>query len=83
MSRLSLEGKIKVFKSLAISKTVYLSLSTGVPNNIVEKLIKIQKLFMELFQAPKIKYSTTGMDYRNDWVKNVDVFYKMISLKCS
>ena len=48
MSRLSLEGKIIVFISAAISKTVYLSLSTGVPNNIVEKLIKIQKLFMEL-----------------------------------
>ena len=39
--KLSLEGKIIVFKSLAISKIVYLSLLTNVPNKIVEELIKI------------------------------------------
>ena len=41
MRRLSLEGKIKEFKSLAISKIVYLSFLRNVPNNIEEKLIKI------------------------------------------
>ena len=48
MWRLSLEGKIIIFKSLAISKIVYLSRFTSVPNSAVEELKKIQKKFMEL-----------------------------------
>ena len=45
MGKLSLEGKITVFKSLAITKMVYLSLLTNIPNKIEEELIKIQKKF--------------------------------------
>ena len=83
LQKLFLEGKIIVFKSLAISKIVYLSLSTNVPNNIVEELIKIQKNFLWNFTALKIKHSTTRMDYQNGGLKNVDVFFKIISLQCS
>ena len=83
MRRVSLEGKIIVFKSLAISKIVYLSLLTNVPNNIVEELKKIQKNFLWNFTAPKIKHSTTRMDYQNGGLKNVDFFFKIISLQCS
>ena len=83
MRRLSLEGKIIVFKSLAISKIVFLSLLTNFPNNIVEELIKIQKNFLWNFTAPKIKHSTTCMDYQNGGLKNVDVFFKIISLQRS
>ena len=43
MRKLSHEGKIIMFKSLATSKTVYLSLLISVPNNIVEELMKIKK----------------------------------------
>ena len=60
MQRLSLEG----------------TLSTSVPNNIVEELIKIQKNFLWNFTAPKIKHSTTRMDYQNGGLKNVGVFFK-------
>ena len=45
MRKLSLEGKIIIFKSLAISKIVYLSLLTNVPNKIVEELTRIQEAF--------------------------------------
>ena len=41
---LSLEGKIMIFKTLAISKMVYLALITNVPKVIVEKLQKIKKI---------------------------------------
>ena len=81
MRRLSLEGKVIVFKSLTISKIVFLSLLTNFPNNIVEELIKIQKNFLWNFTAPKIKHSTTCMDYQNGGLKNVDVFFKIISLQ--
>ena len=78
MRRLSLKGKIIVFKLLAMSKIVYLSLLTNVPNNIVEELIKSQKNFLWNFAARKIKHSTTRMDYQNGGLKNADVF--LISL---
>ena len=45
-----LKGKSIVFKSLAISKIVCLSLLTSVPNNIIEELIKIQKKLYLDFQ---------------------------------
>ena len=41
MRNLTLEGKITIFKSLAISKIVYLALLTSIPNYVIEELIKI------------------------------------------
>ena len=82
MRRLKREGKI-TFKSIAISKIVYLSLLTSVVYNTVEKLIKIQKDFLWNFTAPKIKHSATRMDYQNGGLKNADVFLKIISFQCS
>ena len=43
MRHLSLEGKITIFKSLALSKIVYLALLTIVPKSIIEELNEIQK----------------------------------------
>ena len=40
---LSLEGKITIFKSLVLSKIVYLALLTIVPKIIIEELNEIQK----------------------------------------
>ena len=45
---LTIEGKVLVFKSLAISKIVHLSLITTVPHAIINQLNNIQKkLYME------------------------------------
>ena len=41
MPSLTLEGKIIVFKTLAISKIVYLSMMIKVPTEIIVKLEKI------------------------------------------
>ena len=43
MRKLTLEGKITIFKSLAISKIVHLKIITKVPNTVIEKLKQIQK----------------------------------------
>ena len=43
MRHLTIEGKITVFKSLAISKIVYLSLLTSVPKSITDELKIIHK----------------------------------------
>ena len=46
MRHLSLEGKITIFKSLAISKIVYLALLTIVPKNVIFELKEIQNKFL-------------------------------------
>ena len=46
MRSLTLEGKIIVFKTLAISKIVYLSIMIKVPTEIIVELEKIQKQFI-------------------------------------
>ena len=45
MGKLTLEGKITIFKSLAISKTVHLAIIAKVPNTVIEELKQIQKIF--------------------------------------
>ena len=46
MRHLSLEGKITIFKSLALSKVVYLAVLTIVLKSIIEELNEIQKKFL-------------------------------------
>ena len=46
MRNLSIESKIVVFKTLAISKLVYLALLTVIPNHITDEVVKIQKSFI-------------------------------------
>ena len=43
---ISIEGKILVCKTLAISKPVYLALLTVIPSHIIDKVAKIQKYFL-------------------------------------
>ena len=46
MRHLSLEGKITIFKSLALSKVVYLAVLTILHKSIIEELNEIQKKFL-------------------------------------
>ena len=46
MRNFSIEGKIIVFKTLAISKLVCLEFLTFIPNHITEEVAKIQKSFI-------------------------------------
>ena len=46
MRNLSIEGKFVVFKTLAISKLVYLALLTVISNHIADEVAKIQKSFI-------------------------------------
>ena len=46
MCRLTLEGKIIVFKTLAISKIVFLSQTSKVPTEIISEPEIIQKYFL-------------------------------------
>ena len=57
-----------------LSKTVYLSFLTSVPEKTAEKVIKIQKIFSRNFTALKLKHSTTSIYYRNGGLENVVFF---------
>ena len=46
MRKLTLEGKIPIFKKLAISKIVHLAIITKVQNTVIEELKQIQKHFL-------------------------------------
>ena len=43
---LTVQGKITIFKTLAISKVVHLALVTNIPQVIIDQLKKIQKDFI-------------------------------------
>ena len=83
MRYLPLEGKIAIFKSLAVSKIVHLVLLTIVPKNVIFELKEIQNKFLWSNKKSKIKHSTLCNDYKNGGLKNVDIELKIISLKCS
>ena len=83
MRNLTLEEKITIFKTLAISKIIHLSLVTNVPTQIIKELNKIQKEFIWNGSNLKNKHSTLCNKYENGGLKNVDILSKVISLQCS
>ena len=80
---LSLEGRIIIFKTLAISKIVYLAFLTVIPNSLIEELQKIQKTFIWHSSRPKISHKTLCNNFENGGLKHVDISSKIISLQCS
>ena len=72
MRRLALEGKIIVFKTLAISKIVFLSLISKVPTEIISELERIQKTFLWP-SKPKIKNETLCCYFKLGGLKNVNI----------
>ena len=83
MRNLSIEGKIVVFKTLAISKIIYLALLTVIPNHITDKVAKIQKSFTWHDSSPEIKHETLRMESKAGGLKYVDTRFKFVILQCS
>ena len=83
MRNLSTEGKIAVFKTLAISKLVFLAFLTVIPNHIIYEVAKIQKSLIWDDSSPKTKHETQRMDFKARSLKKVDVRFKFVSLQCS
>ena len=79
---LSLEGRIIVFKTFAISKIVCFAFLTFIPNSLIEQLQKIQKPFTWHFSHPKISHKTLCNKFENGELKHVDISPKIISLRC-
>ena len=83
MRNLTLEGRIVLFKTLAISKIIFLALLTKIPHQVFKELEKIQKSFLWKDSTQKIRHETTCKDYKDSGLKNVDISYTFVSLQCS
>ena len=83
MRQLTLEERITVFKSLAVSKVIHLLLITKLHNNTIDLLHKIQKHFIWQGKKGKIKHSTLCISYEKGGIENVDLRSKITSMQCS
>ena len=83
MRSLTLHGKIVIFKSLAISKIIYISHMSSVPPIIISHLDKIHKDFIWDGKKPKIKHSTLIGNYDDGGLRDVDIVSKIKALQLS
>ena len=83
MRSLTIEGKITIFKTLTLSKVVYLTLLAVVPNHIIDELIKVQTNFIQKNTLAKIKHKILILDHKQGGLKCADVTFKITSLQCS
>ena len=62
MKNFSIEGKNAVFKTLPLSRLVYLALLAVTPNHITDEVAKIKKYFLWDDSSPKVKHETLRID---------------------
>ena len=74
LRNLTIEGRIVVFKSLAISKSIHLVLVTEIPTSTINLLTKIQMEFIWKEKNLKIENITLCNDYEYVGLKNVNIF---------
>ena len=80
---LTVQGKITIFKTLAVSKAIHLALVTIIPQVIIDQLKKIQKDFIWNRRHPKIRHSTLCNTHENGGLKSVHIPNKLTRLQCS
>ena len=83
MRKLTLLGKIVIFKTLAFSQIVRISSISSIPTCILNSIISIHKDFIWDGKRPKIKHSTLISDYCDGGLRDVDIECKIKSLKLS
>ena len=69
MQSLTIEGKITIFKTLALSKVVCLVLLTVIPNHIIDELIKVQTNLIWKNIVAKIKHKTLILNHEQSGLK--------------
>ena len=83
MRNITLEGKIIIFKTLALSKIVYLTLITSFSKQLIEEIQTTQKALVWNNLTPKIKHETLYNSFEEGGLKNVDMNSKIACLQCS
>ena len=83
LRNLTLEGKILIFKTLALSKIIFQEIVIPIPIYLVTELEKILKTFVWENSTSKIRHDTLCNDYKHGGLKNMDTWKIIISLQCS
>ena len=71
MRQLTLEGRIKMFKSLAVSKVIHLLVIIKLYNNTIDLLYKIQENLFWQEKKVKFKHSTLCNGYEKETLKTL------------
>ena len=74
---LTLSGKITIFKTIAISKIIFASYLSTVPNSIIKKVEEIQRDFLWNGERPKVSHDVLVSDYQDGGLRSVDVRSKI------
>ena len=80
---MTLEGKITIFKTFAISKIVYIAYLSSVTNYVIKELKKIQTAFLWNGKKAKIKHETLCNTYGKGGLQSVDIEFKIKALQHS
>ena len=80
---LTIAGRIQIFKTLAISKTLHMSTMRTPPTQFLELLSSIQKDFIWNNSRAKIKHCSIMADYKEGGYKNIDISSKLLVMKIS
>ena len=80
-TELTQAGKIFIFKTIALSKALYVATMEVPSKLILDKFDLIQKEFIWDSKRPKIKHSILIADYSEGGYKNVDIKSKLMPLK--
>ena len=80
---LTLEGKITIFKTLAISQIVYNAFLSSVPKYVIDTLKRIQNDFLWNGKKAKIKHLTLCNSYEMGGLQSVDIEIKIKALQLS
>ena len=80
---LTLEGKVVIFKTLAISKIVYVSYLSETPKFIIENLEKLQNEFIWGGKRAKINHNTMCNKFERGGLQKVDIKLKIDALQMS
>ena len=78
---LTLEGKIIICKTLALSIITVLAQVLIIPNQIVNALQQMQKDFFWNLSSPKVKNETICKDFQHRGLKNIDIKLKTVNLQ--
>ena len=83
LRNLTIEGKITIFKAVAISKIIHLASETVLPSSKITQLNKIHKEFIWNHKRPKIIVKSLINNFDKVGLKDVDIPSKTVSLQCS
>ena len=78
---LTLSGRIQIFKSLVLSKTIYAITMIHLCKTFMEQLYLLQTDFIWRGRPPKIKRSSLIVDYVDGGYIDVEIATKLKSLK--